>query len=218
ISQSLAKIAEQEKVKISSDAIDAIARAADGGMRDAESLLDQMIAFRASESEEISEADIVSVFGLAAKDEITTVIKALLQNDAQTLVSSVNSVAVKGKNIEKLYEDILYTLRCMQIAKIAGKNAGRILEEDEDSAEEFIKLGQDHSLDTIQRLIETMSSAARTLHDAINKHIFIEALLLRASRFAHATKIEDLIKKINELEGNLDGAPTEPKKKVLTPQ
>ncbi len=216
ISQFLAKIALQEKVKISQDALDAIARAADGGMRDAESLLDQMMAFRATEGEEISEADIVSVFGLAAKDEIETVIHALLENDPQALVSTINKISTQGKNIEKLYEDILMTLRYVQIAKIAGKNAGKILEENEDSANYFIKLGERYPLDSVQRLIELLSSASRNLHDAINKHIFIEALLLKATRISHAVKIEDLIKKINELQSDETECPTDAlKKKTL---
>ncbi len=150
ISKSLAKIAEQEKVRISPDALSAIARAADGGMRDAESLLDQMIAFRSSENEEIGESDIVSVFGLAAKDELEGLVAALFDNDVQKIVNTLNTIASSGKNLEKLYDDLLSTLRSVQIAKIAGKNAGRILEENDEAAAAYLKLGANHPLETVQ--------------------------------------------------------------------
>jgi DNA polymerase-3 subunit gamma/tau len=216
ISKSLAKIAEQEKVRISPDALSAIARAADGGMRDAESLLDQMIAFRSSENEEIGESDIVAVFGLAAKDELEGLVAALFDNDAQNMVNTLNTIALSGKNLEKLYHDLLSTLRSVQIAKIAGKNAGRILEENDEAAAAYLKLGANHSLDTVQRLIEALSASSRSLHDAINKHVFIEALLLKAARISHSAKVEDLIRKINELQGEDTQAPAEEPKKKLT--
>ncbi|HRR06818.1 MAG TPA: DNA polymerase III subunit gamma/tau, partial [Victivallales bacterium] len=171
IAKTLAKIAEKENVKISIDALNAIARAADGGMRDAESLLDQMISFRASEKDEISEADIITVFGLAANFEIKNIINAMLNNIPQEIVNSINLIAKSGKNLEKLYDDILSALRAIQIAKISGANAAQILEEDNDSIQNYLKIAEQHQLDKIQRLIDSLSTYSRGLRDAINKQI-----------------------------------------------
>ena len=63
----LAHIAKLEKVKIDEPALYAIARGADGGMRDAESTLDQLISFC---GDKIEEADVLSMFGLAAQSQI----------------------------------------------------------------------------------------------------------------------------------------------------
>ena len=71
IVQKLSQIAQSENVRISSNAVRAIARAADGGMRDALSLMDQMIAFHLSETdEEITEEQILNTFGLTAPEKL----------------------------------------------------------------------------------------------------------------------------------------------------
>ena len=67
ITKHLAEIAGKEKVTIDAAALHAIARGADGGMRDAESTLDQLISFC---GDKIEEADVLSMFGLAAQNQI----------------------------------------------------------------------------------------------------------------------------------------------------
>src|SRR3954469_5173698 len=76
----LAHIAELEQVKIDPAALSAIARGSDGGMRDAESTLDQLISFC---GKEIAEADVLSMFGLAAQGQILSLTDALLAGDAE---------------------------------------------------------------------------------------------------------------------------------------
>jgi DNA polymerase-3 subunit gamma/tau len=213
IAQMLAKIAKEEKVGISSEALDALARAADGGMRDAQSLLDQMIAFRSSENDEISEQDILSVFGLAARDQIGEIVSAVIENNPSSLISHLNSIASQGKNLEKLYDEILSTLRGVQISKIE-KNAEDILEENKEAVDSFRKLGEKCDLEKIQRILETLSSSARSLHDALNKHIFIETILLKAMRISNSVRIEQLIEKINELYNTASPDDDEVKKKA----
>src|SRR5712671_1344627 len=74
IAKHLAHIAKLEKVKIESAALEAIARGAEGGMRDAESTLDQLISFC---GEKIEEADVLSMFGLTAQSQILELARAL---------------------------------------------------------------------------------------------------------------------------------------------
>ena len=75
ITRHLAHIAKLENVKIDAPALDAIARGAEGGMRDAESTLDQLISFC---GDKIEEADVLSMFGLTAQSQIMDLAAALL--------------------------------------------------------------------------------------------------------------------------------------------
>ena len=75
IVEHLAKIAKQEKVKVDEAALHAIARGADGGMRDAESTLDQLISFC---GENITEADVLSMFGLSSQAQVVSLTNAVL--------------------------------------------------------------------------------------------------------------------------------------------
>src|SRR5881394_1775367 len=81
ISQHLAHIARQEKVKIDDAALYAIARGADGGMRDAESALDQLISFC---GDKIVESDVLSMFGLTSQSQLLSLSNGLLKGEVQT--------------------------------------------------------------------------------------------------------------------------------------
>ena len=94
ITKHLAQIAKQEKVKIDEAALYAIARGADGGMRDAESTLDQLISFC---GDKIEEADVLSMFGLAAESQILKLSKAVLAGEIQTALTELNELCAKRK-------------------------------------------------------------------------------------------------------------------------
>ena len=201
ISDNLAKVAESEKVKISKSAIDAIARAADGGMRDAQSLLDQMISFFSSDSAEITEENVLSVFGLTGESEMESLISAVLANDKATVVSLIHILSGKGKNLEKLFDDLLFYLRGVELCKILP-DPSSVLETGEESVVSFRKLGKDVDLKKIEKLLETLSPAGRILHDAINKQVFIESIILKAMRYSHSVQIEELIAKLSSLDSS----------------
>src|ERR1041384_8104658 len=99
IVEHLKKIAREEKVKIDDEALHAIARGAEGGMRDAESALDQLISFCGNK---IVEADVLSMFGLAARQQILTMVGAVLQGQVDVVLRELNDLAQNGKDLGRL--------------------------------------------------------------------------------------------------------------------
>src|SRR5882762_3926660 len=87
ITKHLAEIAGKEKVSIDAAALHAIARGADGGMRDAESTLDQLISFC---GDKIEETDVLSMFGLTAQGEILKLAHAILIGEAEAALTKLN--------------------------------------------------------------------------------------------------------------------------------
>ncbi len=198
ISKRLAEIAAAENVTISPEAISTIARAADGGMRDAQSLLDQMIAFFSGVNKEITEEQVLSLFGLTGSNDLIKIISAMFSNDRGGVVAAIHALAVKGKNLETLFNDILNYLRGIQLCHLLS-NPEAILESDPESIKRFRELGANVNTDVIQILLENLSSVGRILHDAINKQVFLETIILKAMRVAHSVKIADLIARLNYL-------------------
>ncbi len=197
IADRLNKIAVAEKVKISKGAIDAIARAADGGMRDAQSLLDQMIAFFSTElSTGISEEQVLSLFGLTAADDIQSLIKAMLVNDRGGVVASIFNLASRGKNLETLFSDVLYWLRGIQLSLLLS-NAEVVLETDQETIECYRRLGNSVRPEVVQILLENLAPVGRILHDALNKQVFLETIIMKSMREAHSVRIEHLIERLN---------------------
>ncbi len=195
----LTLIAETEGVKVSSGAIEAIARAANGGMRDAQSLLDQMIAFFAgSGSGEISESQVLELFGLTAGAELEEIVSALLTNDPGTAVSVIARLARRGRNLEILFNDILDTLRGVELVMLLA-DPGEVLNADPEQIAHFRKLAEKTGSGVVRSLLESLSPVGRILHDALNKQIFLETILLKAVRQAHAVKLEDVLARLNQL-------------------
>lgn len=197
ISERLALIARTEGVKISPSAIDVIARAADGGMRDAQSLLDQLISFFGTdEANEISEEQALSLFGLTASADMERLITSIITADKASVILSLSSFSDNGKNLEVLFEEILSWLRGVMLCQLL-RNPETVMEEGAEKIAIYKKLAAVAPQTTLQRLLEQLASTGYLLREAINKQVFIETILLKAMRIAHAVQIEDLIARLN---------------------
>ena len=208
IAKRLEFIASEEKIKISRSALDVIARAADGGMRDAQSLLDQLVSFFGSSSGEqtISEAQALSLFGLTAPGEMESLLGSILSNDRASTILSIHQFAGQGKNLDTLFEEILTWLRGILLSLVLP-DPQSVLDENPEKINGYRKLAAMSRPDTLQILLEQLAASSYLLREAINKQVFMETILLKAMRAAHAVKVEDLLIRLNEIRrnGELDG-------------
>ena len=222
ISDQLKKIASVEGISISDAAIEVIARAADGGMRDAQSLLDQMIAFSSSDQGEITEEQTLTVFGLTGVAEMEHLLNSILLDDRPGLITSIHKIASHGKDLEKLFEDILAFLRGIHVCMLMP-NPETVLETGVDMIATYKKVGAITNTKVVHKMLEQLSPVGRMLHDALNKQIFIEMILLKSMRVAHSVEIEDLLARLNQIRGNGElkiletMPPTAPKQEELKP-
>ena len=199
IASRLQLIADTEKVSIDPSAINAIARAAEGGMRDAQSLLDQMIAFFAGgDGSQITGEQVLSLFGLTDKGELDSILRAILLNNPGEVVTRIAGVARRGKNLETLFDDLLYALRAVQLSTILS-DPSELLDESPETLAGYRSLAQLAPADTIQILLENVAPVGRMLHDALNKQVCLETVLLKAMREAHAVRIGDILARLNQL-------------------
>ena len=199
IAERLQLIADTEKVAIDPDAINAIARAADGGMRDAQSLLDQMIAFFAGgDGSGITGEQVLSLFGLTDRRDLSAVLQAMLLNKPGMVVSLVGEQAKKGKNLETLFDDLLSALRAINLCTIMAEPE-MLINEGKEAVEHYRQLSRLADGETVQLMLETLSPVGRTLHDALNKQVYLETVLLKAMRIAHAVKLNDILARLNQL-------------------
>ena len=199
IAQRLQLIADTEKVSIKPEAVNAIARAAEGGMRDAQSLLDQMIAFfAAGDGSQITEDQVLSLFGLTDRNDLNAILQAVLLNNPGEVVTRIAHLARRGKNLETLFDDILYALRAIQLCTILA-DPSEMIDESPEAIAVYRALAQQAPRDTISILLENVAPVGRTLHDALNKQVYLETVLLKAMREAHAVRIGDILARLNQL-------------------
>lgn len=206
IAARLRLICDTEKIPVTDGALEIIARYADGGMRDAQSLLDQMISFFGDGGKsEITEDQAQNLFGLAANADMENLMRAIVTNDRAGAVTAVHRLAEEGKNLELLYEEIISWLRGILLSRIVDDPA-QLLEASQEKVELYRSFASTANPNMIQRLMEQLASSGYLIREAINKQVFVESILLKAMRIAHAVQIEDLIARLNQLRnaGELD--------------
>jgi DNA polymerase-3 subunit gamma/tau len=197
IGNRLREIADAENIFIDDEALAVIASAADGGMRDAQSIFDQMIAFCAGDSEasRIGESDVIEVFGLASQTELRRMAEAMVANDAASAVLALAHLADKGRNLERVYQDLLLTLRAIMIAQIVAE-PNAILGMSESDEAEILELANRLPVAAVRRLVEALMAYDGRLRNTLNKRVFLETVLLRVMREAHAVTIDDLLTRL----------------------
>jgi DNA polymerase-3 subunit gamma/tau len=191
----LTAIAKQEGVKIDDAALHAIARGADGGMRDAESTLDQLISFCGNE---IAETDVLSMFGLTARAQLLGLTRAVLAGEVDTALRELNDLARNGKDLGRLVTDLLNHFRNLLIFQVSRGDL-KLLEVSE---AELAALREQAALapaDAVTRVMEVLSDCESRLRDTTSKKILIEVSLLKAIQARNAVPVDTVLKQLQQL-------------------
>ncbi|MEY4387351.1 MAG: polymerase subunit gamma/tau [Verrucomicrobiota bacterium] len=197
-------IAKNEGVAIDDPALHAVARGAEGCMRDAESTLDQLISFCGNK---IEEPDVLSMFGLAAQAQILELARAVLAGEVSTALRQLNDLSKGGKDLGRLLSDLLNHFRNLLIY-LVSKGDLTMLEVSESEAELLKQQSSLATPDTLGRIMEVLADAEMRLRDATSKKILLEVALLRAIEARNALPIDTVLKQLNQLRESGGGAPT----------
>jgi DNA polymerase-3 subunit gamma/tau len=199
----LSDIARQENVRIDEAALHAIARGADGGMRDAQSTLDQLISFC---GKEIAEADVLSMFGLAARSQILALAAAVLGGQTEQALRLLNDLAQQGKDIGRLVSELLGHFRNLLIFQVSHGDLSLI-----EASEAEVAALQEQSArlrpDALTRVLEVLTDCEGRLRDTASKKILVEVALLKMIEARDAVSIDLVLKQLQELRS---GAPATP--------
>jgi DNA polymerase-3 subunit gamma/tau len=202
----LGEIAAKEKVTVDQAALYAIARGADGGMRDAESTLDQLISFC---GDKIEEADVLTMFGLTAQGQILDLSRAVLAGEIHTTLHQLNDLAQKGKDLGRLLSDLLSHFRNLILFQVS-KGDLSLMEVSEAEAAALKEQSALATTEALTRILEVLADAELRLRDAASKKILLEVTLLRAIEARNAVSIDAVLKQLNALRGNSSGAGVSP--------
>ncbi|MFP4281443.1 MAG: DNA polymerase III subunit gamma/tau [Verrucomicrobiota bacterium] len=194
IVERLEQIAEAEGIAVERPALVSVARLANGGMRDAQSILDQMISFCGST---IGEADVLAVYGLAAPDAVQGLGKALLEADYAEIVATVERSAAEGLDLYRLLLDLQALLRetVLDAIRHGGKSS---------------KLGPEVVVEPLMRMLDALHASEESVQRGLSQKVNFEVALLRAVEAGRARAIDALIR---EISGLADQLPEEAGKK-----
>ena len=196
----LAWIAGKEDVTVDDAALQAIARGADGGMRDAESTLDQLISFCGNT---IVESDVLSMFGLAARAQLLDLTTAVIEGEAARTLQLLDTLARSGKDLGRLLGDLLNHFRNLLLFQISKGDPG-LLEVGESELSVLSSQASKIETEPLTRILEVLSAADGRQRDSASKRIFLEVTLLKAIQAREATSLDQVLKQLKALR---DGSP-----------
>lgn len=187
IAQKLKIIAQAEGVKVEDAVFQAIARLAMGGMRDAQSILDQLISFCGMT---ISEEDVMNVYGLASSIDMKNLVEAMAKADYFRIIEVSAKFDEEGRDLYRILQHLQHLLH--EVLLDAIKNSGVSL-----------KLGVQKTTESIMRMLDVIQQGEQSLRTGLSERVNFEITLLKAVEQSRTRAIDSLIKEIIALKNHL---------------
>ena len=214
IVQRLDDISGREGLKISQGALVALAREADGSMRDAQSLLEQVLSRVGTEDQEaeVDETLLQEVLGLAERRMLFNISESIIASDGKRCLELVAQAAEQGRDLTRLSKDLVEHFRNLMVARLCGQKAANSLA-DEDRAklldlpdQEVIDLSSqaaEVSIDTLLDYFDFMAAGDDEVARAANPRFILETLLVRLATLPKTLPVTQLIERLTQLENRL---------------
>lgn len=200
ITDYLADLMAREQVDVEERALAYIARAADGSMRDALSLLDQCIAFYLGQR--LTYENVLEVLGTADLSVFSALLRALLRQDTLSVLDTVDQIIMEGRELSQFLADFLWYLRNLLLLK------------DQEGAEDSLDLSAENiaalkeeaqmvETTTLFRYIRVLSALSAQLRNATQQRVLLEVGFIKLCRPDMETDTESLAERIRILEEQL---------------
>ena len=201
ISDRLRELMEKENIEVEEKAIRYIAKKADGGMRDALSLMEQCISFYLGQK--LTYEKVLEVLGAVDTDVFSSFLREILNDDVAGVIAHLEEIVMQGSDLGQFVNDFTWYMRNLLLIK-ASDNMEEILDV---SAENLIQLKEEAGMirqDTLMRFIRIFSELTNQLKNASNKRILVEMALIKLCRPQMERDTSSLLERVRRLEKKLE--------------
>jgi DNA polymerase-3 subunit gamma/tau len=194
MAQHLQFIAGKEQITLEPAAAHAIARGAEGGMRDAESMLDQLVAFCGVK---ITESDVLNIFGFTAEQTVVDLTGRILRGETPGALELLYEQCESGKDMMRLMSDLIVYLRDLLVFKAKPD----VLDEDidPDLKKSLAAHAELIETDRLLDLIDQLAAAEGRMKWAPNKKLHFEVAIIRAIQSLGQATLDEVIERLSEL-------------------
>lgn len=202
IAKHLLYIAGKENLALAPAAAETIARGAEGGLRDAESMLDQLVAFCGTE---IGEENVLEVFGFTGQQTVAGLCEHLIAGESAKALAVIHAQAEAGKDLSRLMADLIGHLRNLLVVQHDPQGV-----QDELSAEAAAALVEQSGrigTDKLLELIEQFAQAESRMKWAANKKMHFEIAAIRAIQTLGQATLTEVLDTLSAIRGG--GVPPE---------
>lgn len=188
IAEHLLHIASAEGVNLSREAAFAVAKVADGGMRDAQSMLDQLVSFC---GDHIEEQQVLHIFGITSRETVAHALALILKKELPSLLHLLHEQAEAGRDMGQFLSEIISAVREILVSKVDPEASFDSLPES--SKEELAGFVKRTQTDKILRLVEVLAETEDKMRWSTNKRLHLEMGLIKAVHALAEASISDII-------------------------
>jgi DNA polymerase-3 subunit gamma/tau len=179
----LEKITASEQISVDKDVLCAIAKSSDGALRDAESILDQLVSFSKGK---ISLKDAISVLGLIEQDILFQITDTIIRKDAKAALGMFNDVIDEGKDVGVFLSNLIEHFRNLMVAKITQADP-KLIDLPEDVCKKLWDQAQRLSLEEIFNAFNTLINTQEIARRLESARIPLEISLVKLAHDKRAT-------------------------------
>jgi DNA polymerase-3 subunit gamma/tau len=193
IAKHLLHIAANEGVSLDQTAAWAIAKGADGGMRDAQSMLDQLVSFC---GDAITEENVLDVFGFTSREKVAALTSALLSREPPAALALIQQEAESGRELSQLLGELIGCLRALLVAKLDPAADGEGI-----PAElwgRLLKTAGDYPPDRLLAAIDVFAETEGRMKWATNKRLHFELGVIKCIQSLGEVRITDVLKVLTQ--------------------
>jgi DNA polymerase-3 subunit gamma/tau len=187
------EIIDKESIHVNLEALDAIAEAAEGGMRDALSLLDQALSYS---DDRVTEADVHAVAGTVSDVKIIELFRYVVKSDVVKALSILNNLIEEGKEVNRISSQMIIFLKDVLMFKnVKGEQFHKAIY----NKEQFIELAKELSNDQIFFYVDSLSGSQREMKMSNNPRTYLEITVLKMAD-SIGQREAGLSKRLDEIE------------------
>ncbi len=209
IASRLLYISSQEGISLTQDGADMIAKIADGGMRDAVSLLDQCSVC----ADNIDAAAVSNTAGIAGRESLYEILEAVTDKDSAKALEVTDRLYNMSKDLTNLCEELILQLRNIMLIKVTPESAADIIIGMPEELDKLRSIAEKSELPDIMNRIDLLQSCRERMMRVLNKRVEFEMSLIKvcgnqpAVPVAAAADNSELLDKIKQLENKIKAIP-----------
>ncbi len=196
------ELVDKEGVKAEEKALHFIARAADGSMRDALSLLDQCIAFYMGE--ELTYEKALNALGAVDTDVFGSLLADIIRGNAGKAISSFEKLIEEGRETGQFVSDFIWYLRNLLMVATAPGDAAEMVDVSAEQLQVLGELAEQADPETIMRYIRILSELENEMRYASNRRVLVEIALVKLTRPQMETRADALQGRVRALERQME--------------
>ena len=199
----LAKLAEQEGWNIDPEGLALVARAAEGGLRDAQGFLDQVVTFG---GDGVSVAEIARILGVTDRGALLGALTAIIDRHGPDLLSLIEALYNQGQDLGRFYQDLILYARHLLVAGLhpEARHLAAVADTEWDA---LIALARRTPAVHLHNLLSVLLQGEEDLKRAPQPRLALEVLLLRVIHLEPVLPLADWLARLDTLEKRLEAGP-----------